>query len=91
MPSLASHLFVQRIRLTESGGRPSQGIGPAGDPTGTAEDRGTTTPDGNLTGPEPGNQDRPVSDEPGEIAPDSRPVRDADLLDGTRQGPAQPQ
>lgn len=72
-------------------GRSSQGIGPAGDPTGTAADRGTTTEDGNLTGREPSNQEVPTSEEPGAIAPDSRPVRDHGMLDGTRQGPAQPQ
>lgn len=72
-------------------GRSSQGIGPAGDPTGTAADRGTTTEDGNLTGREPSNQEVPTSEEPGVIAPDSRPVRDHGMLDGTRQGPAQPQ
>lgn len=84
-------LSRQQARALIEAGRSSQGIGPAGDPTGTADDRGTTTPDGNLTGQEPGNQDGPTSEEPGVIAPDSRPVRDHGLLDGTRQGPAQPQ
>lgn len=84
LPAWQASLFIES-------GRASQGIGPSGNPAGTAEDRGTTTPDGNLTGPEPGNQDMPTSEEPGAIAPDSRPMRDHGLLDGTRQGPAQPQ
>ncbi len=96
MPSLLHHPSpFQQVDAITAAGRSSQGIGPAGNPAGTAEDRGTTTPDGNLTGREPSNQelptDVPVSEEPGAIAPDSRPVRDHGLLDGTRQGPVQPQ
>lgn len=89
----------QQADAIHAAGRASQGIGPAGNPAGTAQDRSTTTPDGNLTGREPSNQelpkdapkDVPTSEEPGAIAPDSRPMRDHGLLDGTRQGPAQPQ
>ncbi len=84
-------MTAQLACLASDGGRASQGIGPQGDPTGTAADRGTTTAEGNLTGQEPTSQDVPSSEEPGVIAPDSRPVRDHGLLDGTRQGPAQPQ
>lgn len=62
-------------RLVCMEGRASQGIGPSGDPTGSSDDRGTATPDGNLTGHEP----------------DSRPVRDHGMVDGTRQGPVQAQ
>lgn len=78
-------------RALVAAGRSTQGLGPEGNPAGTADDLGTTTPDGNLTGTEPTSQDVPSSEEPGQIAPDSRPVRDHGLLDGTRQGPAQPQ
>ncbi len=78
-------------RLVCMEGRASQGIGPSGDPTGSSDDRGTATPDGNLTGHEPGSQDKPTSEEPGVIAPDSRPVRDHGMVDGTRQGPVQAQ
>lgn len=91
MPNVFQPLPRQLVCSAADAGRASQGIGPEGDPTGTAEDRGTTTPDGNLTGPEPGSQDKPTSEEPGVIAPDSRPLRDRGLLGGTRQGPAQPQ
>lgn len=82
---------LQQGCLPIHAGRASQGIGPASDPTGNADDRGTSTPDGNLTGREPTPQEMPTSEEPGAIAPDSRPVRDHGLLDGTRQGPAQAQ
>jgi len=59
--------------------------------TGTARDRSTPVPDSNLTGQEPTPSDLLAPKEPGSIAPDSRPVSDHNLLDGTRQGPAQPQ
>jgi hypothetical protein len=59
--------------------------------TGTARDRGVAEPGGNLTDPAPIGADLEPPREPGEIAPDSRPLRDRGLLDGTRRGPAQPQ
>lgn len=91
MPAVLGSFSFHHATLIEEAGRASQGIGPEGDPTGTADDRGTTTSDGNLTGREPTSRDVPASEEPGVIAPDSRPVRDHGLLDGTRQGPAQAQ
>lgn len=91
MSSVFQPASSQLVCSASDSGRAAQGIGPDGDPTGTAEDRGTTTPEGNLTGQEPTSQDVPASEEPGVIAPDSRPVRDHGMLDGTRQGPAQPQ
>lgn len=59
--------------------------------TGTAPDRSTPARHSNLTGQEPTPSDLQPPQEPGSIAPDSRPVADHNLLDGTRQGPAQPQ
>lgn len=70
----------------------SIGPGSRRDGTGTAIDRGTAAPGSNLTPPAPSGSDLiPPNAPPGSISPDSRPVRDHGLLDGTRQGPAQPQ
>lgn len=75
-----------------TGGETSIGHGPgAGSNTGTASDRATPAPGSNLTGQEPAASDLTPPEEPGAIAPDSRPVADQHLLDGTRQGPTQAQ
>ncbi len=82
---------------TVQGDGPAQtSIGPEGQNndqgTGTAADRSTPSPDSNLTSPAPSGSDMtPPQQRPGNVAPDSRPVADHGLLDGTRQGPAQAQ
>lgn len=84
LPDLGPHHAIWVSGGTETS------IGPVGPQTGTSTERGTDLPDSNLTEQAPSGSDL--------VPPAHKPVRsverqrhDADGLDGTHAGPAQPQ